>query len=78
MQGTQAIIGSPTQERALLGSLGTTRSPARERVMVLLSLKAGCPLQKSCSTTSAILYTHVQKWCSTGMSRGTPPMSSLP
>jgi hypothetical protein len=46
----------------MLGSLGTTRYPARDRVMFLLSLKAGCHLQKSCSTTSEILCTHVQKW----------------
>jgi hypothetical protein len=62
----------------MLGSLGTTRYPARDRVMFLLSLKAGCHFQKSCSTTSEILCTHVQKWCSTGMPRGTPPMGSLP
>ena len=78
MQGKQAKSVSPTQERAMLGSLGTTRYPARDRVMFLLSLKASCHLQKSCSTTSEILYTHVQKWCSTRMPRGTPPMGSLP
>ena len=41
MQGKQAKIVSPTQERAMLGSLVTTRSPARDRVMVLVSMKAG-------------------------------------
>src|SRR5215470_11697520 len=32
---------SPTQERARLGYQVTTRSPARDRVMVLFSMKAG-------------------------------------
>ena len=41
MQGKQAKIVSPTQERAILGYLATTRYPARDRVMVLLPLKAG-------------------------------------
>jgi integrase/recombinase XerD len=41
MQGKQAKIVSPTQERALLGYLATTRYPARDRVLFLLSLKAG-------------------------------------
>ena len=38
MQGKQAKIIRPTQERAMLGSLVTTRSPARDRVLFLLSL----------------------------------------
>jgi hypothetical protein len=38
MQGKQAKMVSPTQERAMLGSLATTRSPARDRVMCLLSM----------------------------------------
>jgi hypothetical protein len=41
MQGKQAKIVSPTQERAILGYLATTRYPARDRVMFLLSMKAG-------------------------------------
>jgi integrase/recombinase XerD len=41
MQGTQANIVSPTQEWAMLGDLVTTRSPARDQVMLLLSMKAG-------------------------------------
>jgi hypothetical protein len=41
MQGKQAKMVSPTQERAILGSLATTRYPSRDRVMFLLSLKAG-------------------------------------
>ncbi len=32
MQGKQAKIVSPTQERAILGHLATTRYPAREGV----------------------------------------------
>jgi hypothetical protein len=35
MQGKQANIVSPIQERALLGYLATTRSPARNRVLFL-------------------------------------------
>jgi len=41
MQGKQAKIVSPTQERAMLGYLVTTRYPARDRVMFLFSMKAG-------------------------------------
>jgi len=41
MQGKQAKIVSPTQERAILGYLATTRYPSRDRVMFLLSMKAG-------------------------------------
>ena len=36
MQGKQAKIVSPTQERAILGYLVTTRDPARDRVLFLL------------------------------------------
>ena len=41
MQGTQATMVSPTQARAMLDSLATTRFPARDHVMFLLSMKAG-------------------------------------
>ena len=41
MQGKQAKMLSPTQERTILGYLATTRYPLRDRVMFLLSLKAG-------------------------------------
>src|SRR5207249_8062079 len=41
MQGKQAKVLSPTQERAILGYLDTTRYPTRDRVMFLLSIKAG-------------------------------------
>ncbi len=36
MQGKQAKIVSPIQERAILGYLATTRYPARDQVMFLL------------------------------------------
>jgi len=36
MQGKQAKMVSPTQERAIVGSLETTHSPHRDRVMFLL------------------------------------------
>ena len=36
VQGTHAKIISPTQERAILGYLETTRYRARDRVMFLL------------------------------------------
>jgi len=36
VQGKQAKIVSPTQERAILEYLETTRSPHRDRVMFLL------------------------------------------
>jgi len=42
MQGKQATIVSPTQERAMLGCLATTHYPTRDRVMFLLSMKARC------------------------------------
>ena len=35
MQGKQAKIVTPTQERAILGYLTTTRYPTRDRVMFL-------------------------------------------
>jgi hypothetical protein len=35
MRGKQAKIVSPTQERAILGYLATTRYPTRDRVMFL-------------------------------------------
>jgi hypothetical protein len=41
MQGKHAKIISLTQERAILGYLATTRYPTRDRVMLLLSMKAG-------------------------------------
>jgi hypothetical protein len=41
MQGQQAKMVRPTQERAMLGYLATTRALARNRVLCLFSMKAG-------------------------------------
>jgi integrase len=41
MQGKQAKILSPTQERIILRYLETTRYPWRDRAIFLLSIKAG-------------------------------------
>jgi integrase/recombinase XerD len=54
MQGKQAKIVSPTQERAILGYLATTRYPARDRVMFLLSMKAGLRAKEMVSLTWAM------------------------
>ena len=55
MQGKQAKIISPAQEKALLGSIATTRSPARDRVMLLLSMKAGLRAKEMASLTWAMV-----------------------
>jgi integrase/recombinase XerD len=55
MQGKQAKIVSPTQERAILGYLATTRYPARDRVMFLLSMKAGLRAKEIASLTWAMV-----------------------
>src|SRR2546428_2043587 len=55
MQGKQAKIVSPTQERAILGFLETTRYPARDRVMFLLSMKAGLRAKEMASLTWAMV-----------------------
>ena len=55
MQGKQAKLVSPTQERALLGFLDTTRYPARDRVMFLLSMKAGLRAKEMASLTWAMV-----------------------
>ena len=55
MQGKQAKIVSPTQERAILGYLATTRYPARDRVMFLLSMKAGLRAKGMASLTWAMV-----------------------
>ena len=55
MQGKQAKIISPAQEKALLGSVATTRSPARDRVMLLLSMKAGLRAKAMASLTWAMV-----------------------
>src|SRR6266849_4658723 len=55
MQGKQAKIVSPTQERAILGYLETTRYPSRDRVMFLLSMKAGLRAKEIASLTWAMV-----------------------
>src|SRR5215216_303074 len=55
MQGKQAKIVSPTQERAILWYLATTRYPWRDRVMFLLSMKAGLPAKAMASLTWAMV-----------------------
>src|SRR5215468_7022590 len=55
MQGKQAKIVSPTQERAILGYLATTRSPARDQVMLLLSMNAGLRAKAMASLTWAMV-----------------------
>src|SRR5262245_29143526 len=46
---------SPTQKCAILGSLATTRSPARDRVMFLLSMKAGLRAKEMVALTWAMV-----------------------
>src|SRR5882672_3569765 len=55
VQGKQAKIVSPTQERAILGYLDTTRYPSRDRVMFLLSMKAGLRAKEMASLTWAMV-----------------------
>jgi integrase/recombinase XerD len=55
IQGKQAKIVSPIQERAILGYLATTRYPARDRVMFLLSMKAGLRAKEMASLTWAMV-----------------------
>src|SRR5256886_15149449 len=55
MQGKQAKIVSPTQERAILGYLDTTRYPSRDRVLFLVSLKAGLRAKEMASRTWAMV-----------------------
>jgi integrase/recombinase XerC len=55
VQGKQAKIVSPTQERAILGYLETTRYPARDRVIFLLSMKAGLRAKEMASLTWAMV-----------------------
>ena len=55
MQGKQAKSVRPTQERALLGFLDTTRYPVRDRVMFLLSLKAGLRAKEIAVLTWAMI-----------------------
>jgi integrase/recombinase XerC len=55
MQGKQAKIVSSSQERAILGFLDTTRYPSRDRVMFLLSMKAGLRAKEIASLTWAMV-----------------------
>jgi integrase/recombinase XerC len=55
MQGKQAKIVSPTQERAILGYLDTTRYPHRDRVLFLLSMKAGLRAKEMAALTWAMV-----------------------
>src|SRR5881409_3604643 len=55
VQGKPAKIVSPTQERAILGYLDTTRYPHRDRVMFLLSMKAGLRAKEIASLTWAMV-----------------------
>ena len=55
MQGKQAKIVSPTQERAILGFVDTTRYPHRDRVIFLLSMKAGLRAKEIASLTWAMV-----------------------
>jgi integrase/recombinase XerC len=55
VQGKQAKIVSPTQERAILGYLATTRYPHRDRVIFLLSMKAGLRAKEMASLTWAMV-----------------------
>src|SRR5438876_11543794 len=55
MQGKQAKIVSPAQEKAILGYVATTRYPARDRVMFLLSMKAGLRAKEIASLTWAMV-----------------------
>jgi len=55
MQGKRAKIVSPTQERAIVGYLDTTRYPSRDRVIFLLSIKAGLRAKEIASLTWAMV-----------------------
>src|SRR4029453_16623351 len=55
MQGKQAKMVSPTQERAILGYLATPRYPTRDRVMFLLLLKAGLRAKEMATLTWAMV-----------------------
>jgi hypothetical protein len=54
MQGKQAKMVRPTQARAIVGYLDTTRYPSRDRVMFLLSIKAGLRAKAMASLTWAM------------------------
>ena len=62
MQGKQAKIVSPIQERAILGYLVTTRYPARDRVMFPLSMKAGLRAKEMAALTWAMVTDAQGQW----------------
>ncbi len=79
VQGTHAKIVSPTQERAILGYLETTRYPHRDRVMFLLPMKAGLRAKAMSSLTWAMVTDatgqvgetiHLENWASKGKTGG--------
>ncbi|MGE3542014.1 MAG: site-specific integrase, partial [Candidatus Tectimicrobiota bacterium] len=55
MPGKHATILSPAQEKAILSSLATTRSPAQDRVLLLLSLQAGLRAKEIADLTWAMV-----------------------
>src|SRR2546425_1253528 len=55
MQGKQAKVLSPTPERAIVGYLDTTRYPMRDRVIFLMSIKAGLRAKEIASLTWAMV-----------------------
>jgi len=55
MQGKHATIVRPTQERAMVGYLETTRSPHQDRVIFLLSMKTGLRAKAIASLTWAMV-----------------------
>jgi integrase/recombinase XerD len=55
MQGKQAKILTPVQERAVLRHLDTTRYPERDAVMFLLSVKAGLRAKEIAALTWAMV-----------------------
>ena len=55
MQGKQAKMVRPMQERAIVGYLDTTRYPSRDRGMFLLSIKAGLRAKEIAGPTWAMV-----------------------
>jgi len=48
-------MGRPTQERAMVGFLDTTRSPHRDRVLFLVSMQTGFRTKAIASLTWAMV-----------------------
>ncbi len=55
MQGKQAKVLSPVQERAIVAFLEMTRYPQRDRVLFLLSIKAGLRAKEIANLTWAMV-----------------------